>query len=279
VSNYGISIGSGGALTGYAWSDNIGWVSADHTDVAYCESNYGGGDPQIQSNGQLTGWLRALAGNTAQSGGWDGCISLSGTNYGVTVASGGAFSGYAWGDITVGWTDFPLVKESSNPTCPVGYVTQGESCIFSSCPADFTQETDQSGNPKCILNSCSIGYTLENNQCVYTGCPDGYSLEGSQCVLTGPAAPAGDIAVVPSLVQPGNQTSVLWSATDVSSCTIDGSNGDSWSCGGESCNATTSESSSPINSQVVYTLSCTGDDYLQLTRTATVNIVPSFEER
>ena len=49
--DYSISIGSNGTLSGYAWSDNVGWVSANHADVAYCETNYGGGDPQIQSNG------------------------------------------------------------------------------------------------------------------------------------------------------------------------------------------------------------------------------------
>ena len=36
--DYGISVGSDGTLSGYAWSDNIGWVSADHADVAYCEN-------------------------------------------------------------------------------------------------------------------------------------------------------------------------------------------------------------------------------------------------
>jgi hypothetical protein len=45
--DYSISIGSNGTLSGYAWSDNIGWVSANHADVAYCETNYGGDDPQI----------------------------------------------------------------------------------------------------------------------------------------------------------------------------------------------------------------------------------------
>jgi hypothetical protein len=60
-------------------------------------------------------WIRVLAlspdgqkhssEGTPNAGGWDGFISLSGANYGVTVA-GCAWNGFAWGSMVVGWVNF-----------------------------------------------------------------------------------------------------------------------------------------------------------------------------
>lgn len=100
--NYGLSVATNNTVSGYAWSDNIGWVSANGADVSGCPSNPC--TPRLQG-GAMTGWLKALEGGTAESGGWDGWISLSGPGYGITQ-SGNNFSGYAWGGDVVGWTDF-----------------------------------------------------------------------------------------------------------------------------------------------------------------------------
>jgi hypothetical protein len=98
-----------GVMSGYAWSPNIGWVSAQSSDlvgcpVAPCEA-------RLDSSDRLNGWLRALSGGTAESGGWSGWIRLRGTAtdgspYGPQAATGGLFSGYAWGSTVVGWLDF-----------------------------------------------------------------------------------------------------------------------------------------------------------------------------
>lgn len=111
TSNYGICNGksathnadgscsggdASGNLSGYAWNDNIGWVS-------FC-----GGD------------------NTAQ------CPGV--VKYGVTVDSNGNFNGYAWND-DVGWISFNcantsscgtsdyLVSTSWRATSTIGYLT------------------------------------------------------------------------------------------------------------------------------------------------------------
>ncbi len=110
---YGVNVSNTGAISGYAWSEHIGWISFNETG---CPS--GTCAPQMnRTTGQVTGWARALsapAGGT-NAGGWDGWISLSGTgpDYGVSV-TGCAWSGFAWGSDVVGWVSFSGVTGTGN---------------------------------------------------------------------------------------------------------------------------------------------------------------------
>ena len=56
--NFGFEINSGGEITGYAWSENIGWISANGSDVAGCPD--APCSAKIQGGG-VSGWLRALS--------------------------------------------------------------------------------------------------------------------------------------------------------------------------------------------------------------------------
>ncbi|MEW5907720.1 MAG: fibronectin type III domain-containing protein [Patescibacteria group bacterium] len=103
-------------LSGYAWSDNIGWISFDATDA-----NHPSAEVDMPS-ASLTGWIRACAGtingdcnSASRTDGWDGWISLncnnSGSgcavsNYKVTVGPTGELDNWAWGSDVVGWIDF-----------------------------------------------------------------------------------------------------------------------------------------------------------------------------
>lgn len=95
--NYGVNIDpSTGNFSGYAWSENIGWI--DFSSAVLDLSSF-----------KVSGWLRALS----NGGGWDGWIKLakaaddSGANYQVSVdKSTGDFSGWAWGSDVVGWVNF-----------------------------------------------------------------------------------------------------------------------------------------------------------------------------
>jgi len=98
--NYGVTVASNGRLSGYAWSENIGWLTFNQGDLGGCPNS------PCQANfdddsGAVSGWARALA----NGGGWDGWISLSGSNYGVTVSQCD-WDGYAWGSDVVGWIHF-----------------------------------------------------------------------------------------------------------------------------------------------------------------------------
>ncbi len=90
-----------------------------------------------------------------------------------------------------------------------------------------------------------------------------------------PPAVTLDIRAVPSLLRQGATTKVSWSAQNVRSCTVLGDNGDSWSglqspIGGET--------STPIQGQTTYTLSCLDLEGASQTKQATVNIIPTFQE-
>ena len=109
--NYGVTINSNGNFAGYAWSENIGWISFDPAAPYPASPNYAAcldlpGSAQACNgigNYKAGGWARALS----YGGGWDGWIKLRGANYGVEVDKDtGDFSGYAWSDAVIGWINF-----------------------------------------------------------------------------------------------------------------------------------------------------------------------------
>jgi len=89
-------------FSGYAWGDNVGWISFESTDVSGCPNP--SCQPKLNNDDTVSGWAKALS---ADDNGWDGWISLSGTDYGVTFNSlTNKFEGYAWGGDVVGWISF-----------------------------------------------------------------------------------------------------------------------------------------------------------------------------
>jgi hypothetical protein len=119
-SDYGVTIpsstcsGNGCKLSGYAWSEWLGYVSFNELDLAGCPS--GGNCYAYREGNFLKGWARFMAIKQAgaNSGGWDGWISLSGLNYGVDITKmdgTGNNPTYAWsaswsGAAELGWIDF-----------------------------------------------------------------------------------------------------------------------------------------------------------------------------
>lgn len=85
----------------------------------------------------------------------------------------------------------------------------------------------------------------------------------------------GHLQVAPSLLRSGASTHVYWNTSNVSSCMVTGSNGDSWN--GVS-SGTSGKTSSNISQQTIYRLSCTGLDGSAIDESATVNILPVFKE-
>lgn len=119
-SSYGVTVAKDGTLTGYAWSEHIGWISFNAGDVAGCPNGTCG--PRLdRATGEVRGWARALSGRGSNTGGWDGFISLSGGNYGVRV-DGCDWSGYAWGSDVVGWVAF---NGHTNDVSGTGHACQG----------------------------------------------------------------------------------------------------------------------------------------------------------
>lgn len=125
---YGVDIPSAdGALSGYAYSgngtvpeDGYGWISFNGADLAGCVPALA---QATRTGNNITGGARIISicdGNSdgdcsdagvdnlfTNSGGFDGCISLAGAGYGVSVtgASMDQLTGYAWSS-DLGWINF-----------------------------------------------------------------------------------------------------------------------------------------------------------------------------
>jgi hypothetical protein len=137
---YGVTVGASGVLSGYAWSSAVGWINFG--------ANSCGATPTI-TNGALTGWAQVVS----TGGGWDGCISLSGASpaYGVTL-SGSTFAGYAWGSDVVGWVSFSGTATDGNPYSVVYGGAGSPTCTLSVAP-----------NPAATGSSITLNYTTTNS--------------------------------------------------------------------------------------------------------------------
>jgi hypothetical protein len=103
--DYGVNIAINGDMSGYAWSSNIGWISFNESDLSGCPS---GACKAKLSGNNLQGWARVLS----NGDGWDGWISLNGATYGITKNNNN-LEGYAWDasnisneSIGIGWIQF-----------------------------------------------------------------------------------------------------------------------------------------------------------------------------
>jgi hypothetical protein len=145
--SYGVTVDDSGKLSGYAWSENIGWVSFNESDLTGCPSAPNCSATLSSDREKLQGWARIMsipqAG--ANAGGWQGWISLSdsnpndGVNYGVEVSKmdgTGNSPTYAWSD-ELGWIDFSRAKIEScdPPACATKVLCEGDK--FTTCDSSF----------------------------------------------------------------------------------------------------------------------------------------------
>ncbi len=113
-----MNINQDGTLSGYAWSENIGWINFAPAGPYPALPNY---SARVDlTTGEVSGWARVLA----YGGGWDGWIKLRGTNYGVSInKTSGEFSGWAWSDMVIGWISFNYKNQNVCQTSNYKVVT------------------------------------------------------------------------------------------------------------------------------------------------------------
>lgn len=147
--SYGVNIpAADGNLFGYAWSEWYGWISFNSVDLAGCSPVLTGAR---RTGNSITGGARILAIRDAvaigNAGGYDGCISLSGSGYGLTIntatnpASISTTNRYAWSS-DLGWIDFsgvtlgapslPDLVAATPTVSPSSGISVGQSVSFSS---------------------------------------------------------------------------------------------------------------------------------------------------
>lgn len=111
IPDYGVNINTKEGeeewgLSGYAWSDNIGWINFNPSGP-YPEEPHN--SAQFNSiTGKITGWAKALSNEE-----WIliGPIVIGETDYGVKL-EGNELLGWAWGDKTLGWVSFSCKNQN-----------------------------------------------------------------------------------------------------------------------------------------------------------------------
>jgi len=102
------------------------------------------------------------------------------------------------------------------------------------------------------------------------------------------------ISAVPSIVRPGDTATISWTSNRAASCTVSGDNGDAWpattyeqqtDADGNTAMVpvapaalTGNETSSAIQRQTIYTLTCISERGRTMTAKATVTLLPTFHE-
>ncbi len=191
---------------------------------------------------------------------------------GVTVLHGQSRTFYSQQTAPIGNV---CSSVSQSRTCTNGTLSGSAAYQYASCSC-------------AAIYSCSgqtIRYT--NTSCVtssVTTCVSPYfcSPGSATCMSPEPAfvpfsGGSGHLQARPQIVRSGLTAYVFWNVANVQSCTVAGSNGDSWT--GLTSGASGRETSA-IFQQTAYTLSCvplTGGSFSP--ETLLVNILPSFQER
>lgn len=297
-STYGISVANDGTLSGYAWSDTIGWISANISDLSGCP--LGSCTATLGSDGVLSGWLRAVSGGTAESGGWDGFISLSGTGYGPTRAEDGSFSGYAWGSDVVGWLDFQYATTDVLPTPSATLEVRkvGDTAWSESLVIDPLDEVELTWNREGASNTATCESVPPTNGFSTGGATSGTDADvieptggdvhvfGLVCYSDGGTAVSDSVTVttnagsgaafcpdIPTKVASGTSVDLCYElgTNDPGSCSITAG---SVTILSPLADASGSVPSNPVTGEVTYTLSCVGGD----SDTVTVGVLPKLQE-
>jgi hypothetical protein len=143
-------------LTGYAWGENIGWLSLNCANGSSPLCSASNGNFKVANDGQgnlsgyawgsTAGWISFWCGNSAVNN----CSSNG--NFRVTINSNGEFNGYAWSQ------NFGYIKFE----CP------GTACVKTDWRPSVSSDTDNDGVPN-DLDNCPSTPGIQ----LYQGCPVG----------------------------------------------------------------------------------------------------------
>jgi len=162
-------------------------------------------------------------------------------------------------------------------TCSKPNQCNADGNVVNACTGGLV-ETCKYGCTNGVCNkTCTSGNICDADGNVHDRCTDvlvktcKYGCTGSSCNGS-PSATISTFSVLPSLVQKGDTTTVKWSTKYVTSCSVTGTNGDSWT------GTSGTQTSPPIVAQTVYTITCTGEDGTTVTQSSTVGIAPTYNE-
>ena len=255
---YGPVVSYGQGIAVASWNGSVTYVFPDGSAARV--SN--GGDfwaSAIQSITSASGLMAAVTAGAAVHG----ISDQHATQYGSYVACANGVS----------VESFAANAAASNPPAPSNNSSSDTSGTSdtSSTVTDTWDAPSNSCSPRnvCsgdwVVDSCSGG-TIEH-------CPAGCS--NGTCIAPPALVTVQEFEARPSLVRSGSATTLYWEYDNVASCSISGTNGDTWSTASA---GDTGAATSLLSTKTTFTLSCTGLDGSNVTESATVNIAPVFFE-
>lgn len=183
--SYGVNVATNGALSGYAWSEHIGWISFN--EASGCPS--GTCAPSLnRTTGNVTGWARALSpASGVNTGGWDGWINLTGVSVGGGSGTACEWHGWAWGSDVVGWISFNSTDSGAGGG-PYKVVGTGNGCNPATFACTGTAPSNATAcstvNPGGELPFGVVSSCLSGATKCHYRCNDGFIQSGNTCSAT-----------------------------------------------------------------------------------------------
>lgn len=256
-----------GAVSGYAWSDNIGWIK-----FGGLSGFPAGGSNATFAGGAFSGWARACAGTTSGT-----CSTMASRTDGWDgwISLSGTSPAYQ-ADTDTNASYLPQTSGAWGSDV-VGWLAGN---IDATCTPTTKVCTDSTHYSDYTDSSCVVhpaGACSAGSYCIDGGC---IAASIGACLSVGadpgsPLACAGEVSS--GRVDSGGTATIYWEAipSTLDSCTLR--------------RGSTAVSSGPLSGSVqtpvitsgslTYTLTCTLGGDVVVTKTAYVGLVPVFEER
>jgi hypothetical protein len=303
---YGLGVNADASISGYAWSDSVGWISAYSADTSVCTPT---SNARIVGT-QFKGWLREIN----VTGDDTGCIKLDPGQAQDVSISGTTITGNAWSGV-FGWAQFDATANIGPASCTMNanpsvvwsavppssitlsYTTQSaasasiadDNASYSPTytPAPTPLGSSTSVPPPTLPSTQSVTTTFLMTVTNYLGAKT--TCQSSVVVNHGFPPPQGCISINtnnPSCTPPvvktisvrkGSSASLYWTVQNVDSCTLT-KNGAAEPA--ITPTQTTPYTTGALAAHTEYVLSCPGkdDNGSTFTDRAVINITPAFQE-